>query len=151
MQTAKQFSVRLVNKPGRLSSVLLALGKEKVDLIALSVMDAGDRSTLRFVPDDPALAESALDSLSVKYEVAAVLVVDISARNGSFRHICERLAGEHLNVDYAYGSCSQRGGQGQSCAVIKVNNLAKAQRILGETRMKNGRSKTVARRPMLAR
>jgi len=151
MQTAKQFSVRLVNKPGRLSSVLSALSKEKVDLVALSVMDAGDRSTLRFVPDDPALARSALETLQTEFETADVLVTEISGRNGAFRHICERLANEHLNVDYAYGSCSHFGGRGQSCAVVKVNDLAKAQRVLSEARSRNGRSKSVGRRPLQAR
>lgn len=156
MQTAKQFSVRLVNKPGRLSSVLSGLAREKVDLVALSVMDAGERSTLRFVPDDPALARSALETLQTEFETADVLVVEISGRNGAFRHICERLASEHLNVDYAYGSCSQLGGRGQTCAVVKVNDLAKAQRVLGEARARNGRAKPVGRRPkerrpMLAR
>lgn len=151
MQTAKQFSVRLVNKPGRLSSVLSALAKEKVELVALSVMDAGDRSTLRFVPDDPAMAMSALETLQTDFEIADVLVVEISGRNGAFRKICEKLSSEHLNVDYAYGSCSQHGGQGQTCAVVKVNDLAKAQRVLSETRLRNGRPKPVRRRPALAR
>ena len=52
MQTAKQLSVSLVNKPGRLATLLAALSKEKVNFRALSVMDTGERGTLRFVPDD---------------------------------------------------------------------------------------------------
>ena len=45
MQTAKQLSVSLVNKPGRLAAMMTALGKEKVDFLALSVMDSGERGT----------------------------------------------------------------------------------------------------------
>ncbi|REJ70139.1 MAG: hypothetical protein DWQ31_02680 [Planctomycetota bacterium] len=114
-------------------------------------MDAQDRSTLRFVAEDPALARSALETAGVPYEMADVLLADISSRNGAFRHICERLAGEHLAIDYAYASCAQFGGHGRSSAVIKVNDLAKAQRVLGETRAKNGRSKPIPRRPLRAR
>ena len=151
MQTAKQFSVRLVNKPGRLSSVLSALAKEKVELVALSVMDAGERSTLRFVPDDPALARSALETHQTEFDVSDILMVEISGRNGAFRNICERLANEHLNVDYAYGSCSQHGGRGHSSVIVKVNDLAKAQRVLSDARMRNGRAKSIRRRPVQAR
>ena len=52
MQTAKQLSVSLVNKPGRLAAMMTALSKEKVNFQALSVMDSGDRGTVRFVPED---------------------------------------------------------------------------------------------------
>ena len=55
MQAAKQLSVSLVNKPGRLADVLTALNKEKVNLRALVVMDCGERGTVRFVPDDVAV------------------------------------------------------------------------------------------------
>lgn len=43
MQTAKQLSVSLVNKPGRLADMLTALSKEKVNFRALAVMDSGER------------------------------------------------------------------------------------------------------------
>ena len=60
MQTAKQLSVSLVNKPGRLADVLMALSKGKVNLRALAVMDSGDRGTVRFVPDDPDAAAACI-------------------------------------------------------------------------------------------
>jgi len=52
MQTAKQLSVSLVNKPGRLADMLAALSKGKVNFRALTVMDSGERGTVRFVHDD---------------------------------------------------------------------------------------------------
>ena len=64
MQTAKQLSVSLVNKPGRLAVMLAALSKEKVNFRALSVMDSGDRGTVRFVPDDSVKAGHVLDELN---------------------------------------------------------------------------------------
>ena len=152
MQTAKQISIRLVNKPGRLSSVLSAMAKSKVDLLALSVMDSGDRSTLRFVPDDPESTCAALDAMNVKHELTDVLVAELSSRNPSFEKLCERLASEHLNVDYAYGSVSAKRPKGGAIAIIKVNDLAKAQRVLGSAAA-NGRErpKPVRRRPANSR
>ena len=40
MQTSKQVSVFLENKPGRLAKVLSALAREKVNITALTVMDS---------------------------------------------------------------------------------------------------------------
>jgi hypothetical protein len=152
MHTAKQLSVRLVNKPGRLAAMLDALNKGKVDFRALAVMDSGDRGTVRFVPDDFAAAAAVLDKINVGYDVADVLLVEVPKQPGAFGKICERLAADHLNIDYAYSSfASQRGTKGGGLAVVKVNNLAKAQKVLGENNHARRRRVQPGRRPAHAR
>jgi hypothetical protein len=151
MQTAKQLSVRLVNKPGRLASMLEALHKEKVDFRALSVMDSGDRGTVRFVPDDLEAAARVLDKSNIRYDVADVLLVDVPRQPGAFRDLCARLAAEHLNIDYAYSSfASQTGTKGAGLAVVKVNNLAKAQKILSDNNHARRKKAPPVRRPRAA-
>lgn len=153
MRTSKQLSVTLVNKPGRLSTILSALSKEKVTCLALSVMNGAQRGILRFVPDNVEAATEALEKLNVRFESADVLLVPISSQPGAFPHICERLAAEHLNIDYAY--CSLSGVNGTRTgvlAIIKVNDLAKAQQVLSETGPGNPvRRKLPRRRPVHAR
>jgi len=143
MQTAKQLSVTLVNKPGRLASLLATLNKERVSLQALSVMDSGERGTLRFVPADPKAAAAVLEKASVRFEATDVLLVEVPNHSGGFRNICERLAADHLNINYAYSSFNGSKAKGGVLAVIKVNDLAKAQRVLSEngssSRRKPGR------------
>ena len=150
MQMAKQLSVSLVNKPGRLADMLTALNKGEANFRALAVMDSGERGSVRFVPDDFAAATSVLEKINIRYDAADVLLVEIPSQPGGFRKICEKLAAEHLNIDYAY--CSFNGGgklKGGVLAVIKVNDLAKAQRLLSI----NGtaRKKMPFRRPVLTR
>jgi hypothetical protein len=146
MQTAKQLSVSLVNKPGRLADMLTALAKEKVNFKALTVMDSGERGTVRFIPDDLDSAVGVLDKMNVRYETTDVLLAEIPSQPSGFRRICERLAGEHLNIDYAYCSLiSNKKTKGGVWAVVKVNDLAKAQRLLSE----NG--STSRRRPPMRR
>ncbi|MGW8256131.1 MAG: hypothetical protein ACWGMZ_01465 [Thermoguttaceae bacterium] len=147
MKTAKQLSVSLVNKPGRLADMLNSLAKEKVNFQALTVMDSGKRGTVRLVPDDLREATDVLENLNIDYEVSEVLLVEIPNHPGGFRKICERLASDHLNIDYAYCSfnCGKRA-KGGVTAVIRVNDLAKAQRVLSENN--NGRKRRVPmRRP----
>ncbi len=154
METAKQLSVSLVNKPGRFSAILNALTKEKVSTRAFCVMDSGNRGTLRFVPDDPSLAVSALESLNVKFDMADVLIVNVPSQPGGLRKICQRLADEHLNIDYAYGSLNMAGGaKSGNLAVIKVNDLVKAQRVLSDAVGMNGAKpkRRPGRRPAHAR
>jgi len=153
MQTARQLSVRLVNKPGLLAALLVALNKEKVSFRALSVMDSGDHGTLRFVPEDEAnlkTTEEVLKKNSLRFETADVLLVEVPGQSGAFRNTVERLAAEHLNIDYAYCSFNGLGkAKGGVMAVIKVNDLSKAQRILSENGSTSRRKP--GRRPVHAR
>ena len=150
MRIAKQLSVRLVNKPGRLAAMLGALNKGKVTFRALVVMDSGDRGTIRFVPDNYQAATEVLDAVNVSYDDADVLLVEVPNQPGAFRKTCERLAAYHLNIDYAYSSFGgDPGCKGGGLAVIKVNDLSKAQKLL-QTNGSTGRRKqsgVPARRP----
>jgi hypothetical protein len=116
-------------------------------------MDSGDRGTVRFVPEDFDTAIAVLQGMSVHYEVADVLLVEMPNQAGAFRKVCEKLAGEHLNIDYAY--CSFATGKGTRTgvlAVVRVNDLAKAQRVLGESPTAAAHtSRRPGRRPVYAR
>ena len=80
-------------------------------------------------------------------------LVEVPSQAGAFRKICEKLAAEHLNIDYAY--CSFASGKGAKTgvlAVVKVNDLVKAQRVLGETGNTVSRTpRRPGRRPAYAR
>ena len=151
MQTSKQLSVTLVNKPGRLANVLSALTKEKVNCLAMSVMNTGDRGTLRIVPDDVNAATEVLEKMNIRFELADVLLAPVPSQNGALSKVCERLAAEHMNIDYVYCALGSHGkSKGGGLVVIKVNDLAKAGRILSE----NGgatRRKLPGRRPVHTR
>ncbi len=153
METAKQLSVSLVNKPGRLADMLAALQKQKVDFRALVVMDSGERGKVRFVPNDVKAAQAVLAERNLSFETTDVLLVQVPNQSGAFRRICEKLAAEHLNIDYAYCSFTVQGNAKGVLAVIKVNNLAKAQRVLSENGSSRSRAanKRPGRRPVYTR
>ena len=153
MELVKQFSVSLVNKPGRVAAVLTALNKEKLVLRAFVVMAIGGRGILRMVPDDPQRAAEALVAINVKFDATSVLMVDVPSHSGGLPKICQRLAGEHLNIDYVYGSQHSGGNRGGALEVVKVNDLAKAQRVLNDSSASSGlrANKQPRRRPTHAR
>jgi hypothetical protein len=93
-------------------------------------------------------AKRVLTQLNVPYETTEVLLAEVPNHSGGFGNLCQRLATYHLNIGYAYCSFSGQGkAKGNVCAVIKVNDLSKARRVIGE----NGQARNKRlpmRRPM---
>jgi hypothetical protein len=144
VETSKQISVFFENKPGRLANVLLALAREKVNLTALTVMDSHEHSVLRFVTNDLAKTYQVLRALNTPYTETEVLVVELRNQPGALARVCELLAAEHINIDYAY--CSAGGRNGRTVGIFKVSNTEKAMRLVGEG-PNNARARRLERRP----
>ncbi|MCE5278352.1 MAG: ACT domain-containing protein [Planctomycetaceae bacterium] len=126
MQT--QFSVFLVNKPGVLAQVTAALAKAKVNIMALTLVDSMEHGVLRLVCHDAAAARKVLGQAHDRWTETDVLVMELENRPGSFSHVAERLAEEHINISYAY---STGGGQGgKTTAVFKVADMKKAAALM---------------------
>jgi len=126
METTKQVSVFLENKPGRLGNVLSALAREKVNITALTVTD----NVLRFVANDLPQTLQVLNGNSIPHSEAEVLVVELRNQPGALAHICELLAAEHIQIDHCY--CSAGAAKnGKTLGVFKVSNTEKAMRVMG--------------------
>ena len=131
MPTQKQITVFLENRPGRLAQVLSELARQKINLVALSVMDKHEHGVLRLVTENPAATAKALQGLNVSFTESDVLTVELRNQPGALAHVCETLAHEHVNIDYAY--CSSGGRNGKVYGIFKVSNVDKAQRVLSES------------------
>jgi len=144
VETTKQITVFLENKPGRLANVLSALAREKVNITALSVMDKHEHSVLRMVTDNPAASVQLVQGLNTPCTETDVLVVELRNQPGALAHVCEVLAAEHINVDYAY--CSSGGRNGRVVGIFKVSNSEKAMRVLAQSA--NNSTRRPQRRPL---
>jgi hypothetical protein len=144
VEITKQVSVFLENKPGRMANVLSALAREKINLTALTVMDSHEHSVLRLVADDPARARQVVKTLGAPSAETDVLIVELRNQPGALAHVCELLAAEHINIEYAY--CSAGGRNGKTLGVFKVSNAEKAGRTLGES-PNNSARRRLERRP----
>jgi hypothetical protein len=132
MRTETEFSVFLINRPGVLASVTGALGKAKVNIIALTLSDSGDHGVLRIICDQPNVAREVLGKAHDRWAESEVLVLELDNRPGVFASVAQKLADEHVNINYAYCSGGARGGR--TTAVFKVNDLIHASRVLGGPR-----------------
>src|SRR3954447_20757874 len=102
METARQVSVFLENKPGRLANVLRAFERQKVNVTGLTVMDSHEHSVLRVVTNDTDQTVRVLKELNISFTLAEVLLVELRNQPGALAHLCEQLAAERINIDYCY-------------------------------------------------
>lgn len=145
MDIVKQVSVFLENKPGRLAQILSTLAVEKVNITALTVMDSHEHSVLRFVTNDLSRTLQVLSAMNLRHAETDVLSVEMRNQPGSLAHVCERLAQEHINIDYAY--CSSGGRNGKTVGIFKVAHPDKAGRVLNGTPAAANRRR-LERRPL---
>ena len=150
MEIAKQVTAFLENKPGRLANICSALAREKVNISALTVMDSKEHSVLRLVTDDMSRTKTVLTSLGTPFQETEVLVVALDNRPGALAKVCEKLAEEHVNIDYAYCSAGTRNGR--TVGIFRVSNLIKASHALTNNRNLPSRQRQKpGRRPAFAR
>jgi hypothetical protein len=128
MQIRKQITVFLENKPGRLAHILSELARQKINIVALTVMDRHEHGVLRLVTDDEALAAKVIQGTNTPFTESDVLAVELKNQPGALAHVCETLAAEHISIEYAY--CSSGGRNGKVFGIFKISNLDKAQKVL---------------------
>jgi hypothetical protein len=138
-----QFSVFLVNKPGVLAQVTSALAAEKINLVALTLVDSQEHGVLRMVPENAAEARGVLQKLNLPMTETDVLCVDLPNRPGALADVATMLGKEHININYAYVTSGAPGGR--TSGVLKVADRAKAVHVLKKSGGKH--KEATVRRP----
>jgi hypothetical protein len=128
LKVEKQFSVFLANKPKVLAQVCQELAQAKVNIQAMSMMDSVEHGVLRIVPADAQKARKVMSGLGLQIQETEVLCVTMPNRPGAMADLLIRLASVHIKLSYAYVTSGVAGGK--TIAVMKVNNMAKAQKAL---------------------
>ena len=149
MEFVHEVTAYLENKPGRLAKICSALAQVKVDIQALSVMETEGPSVLRFVTSDLEATRTVLTSLGTEYRISEVLSVQMENRTGALAKVLERLAEEHINVEYAYASTS--AAPGKSLGIFHTSNPKRAAQILGESGNAVAGDRSAGRRPLHSR
>jgi hypothetical protein len=143
-RTDTQFSVFLANKPNILAQVCQQLADDKVNILALSMMDASEHGVLRLVVENPESARRSLGALNVPMTESTVLLALLPNRPGAMTDVVERLASNHIGVSYAY--CTAGAAGGQTVGVFRVSDFKKAIQVLAERRPR--RKQTAIARPV---
>lgn len=132
LATMTQFSIFLANKPGLLARVCHQLAADKINVVAMSMMDSSEHGVLRLVAEDPERVRSRLSALQVPLAETAVIAATLPNRPGALADVVERLDAAHVTVNYAY--CTSGAPGGKTLGVFKVSNMDKAVKVLSERR-----------------
>lgn len=130
MRVQTQFSVFLVNKPGVLAQVTRALAQQKLNLLAMTLVDSQEHGVLRFVAESAEAARGVLKKLGLPTTETEVLVLDLSNRPGALADVAGKLGENHININYAYVTSGAPGGR--TTGIFKVADLNKARKVLKE-------------------
>lgn len=144
-RTDTQLSVFLVNRPGVLARVCQKLAGDKVNIVALSMMDSTEHGVLRLVATDSGRAKASLGTLDLPMTETQVLTATLPNRAGSLADVVERLAAEHINVHYAY--CTTGAPGGKTLGIFKVSDQAKAIGVLSERKPRRRANGAPPRKP----
>ena len=121
---AKQLSVFVENRQGRLGEVLNVLKENRVNILSLSLADTTEYGLLRLIVDDPARGKDMLAAAGFSSLLSEVLVIEIPHTVGSLQGLLKEMEGADVNVEYMYG-LSLSGEQ--AYVVLKTSDSAKAE------------------------
>jgi hypothetical protein len=123
MPRAKEFTVKIPDKPGALGQCFLALAERGVNVLAFQSYVEEGESVARFMADDMASAKSVLGGAGMIFEETDVIVVRLPNRPGSLGRAASRLGEARVNIDYSY--CGFEPGGTLGLLVFGVDNLTK--------------------------
>ncbi len=99
---AKQVSIFLENKSGRLAEVCRVLGENEIDIRALCIADTSDFGILRLIVNDPQKAVDVLQAVGFSVGSTGVLALRIPDQPGGLGVVLGRLEQAGVNVEYMY-------------------------------------------------
>ena len=123
-----QISVSLENIPGALMNISEILGREGVNIRAISVADTSDISTVRFVVDDPVKAMNILKGNGYSPRETQVLAVETPDHPGGLIAVLKPLRSAGINVHYLYPHLGRVSNN--AIVVLGVDNNEEAQKVL---------------------
>ncbi len=128
MNTVKQLSVFLENKPGRLCAATDVLAKEGINISALTVADTAEFGILRLIVDDPDRARKILFEAGMVARLTEVLAVMMNDDPGSAGDILHLLSTAGLNIEYMYVCIGHVSGK--PIMIVRTDDIAVASDVL---------------------
>lgn len=124
---AKQLSVFIENRQGRLHDVLSVLRKNDVNILSLSLADTTEYGLLRLIVNNPEKGKEKLAEEGFSTMLTDVLVVKIAHKVGSLHVFLDLLSQNSISIEYMYG-LSVDGDD--AYVVLKASSLDKVAKIL---------------------
>ena len=128
---AKQLSIFLENKSGRLTEVTDVLGNAGVNLSAMSIADNSDFGILRCIVSDPEKAYQVLKEQHFAVKITDVIGFVCPNVHGSLAVVLKHLSDNGVFIEYMYSFANGN----VATVVIRPTDLDACEKILAEKKV----------------
>ena len=128
---AKQVSIFLENKSGRLTEVTDVLGEAGVNLSAMSIADNSDFGILRCIVSDPEKAYQVLKEAHFAVKITDVIGFVCPNTSGSLAVVLRYLSQKGIFIEYMYSFANGDVAH----VVIRPTDLDACERVLEEKKV----------------
>ena len=130
---AKQLTVFIENRSGRLAEVLGVLKENKVNILSLSLADTTEYGLLRLIVDNAALGKEKLTENGFSSLLSDVSIIKIPHKAGSLQELLKVIDQNGINIEYMYGLSIESD---EAYIVLKASDIAKIDAVLTENGVK---------------
>ena len=124
----KQISVFIENTPGKLAEFTDLLGKEKIDLVSLSIADTTHFGILRTIVADYERAMEVISKAGYTVKLTDVLAAAVPDEPGGLSKVLHLLCQADIAIEYLYSFVRNAGKN--ALIVFRVMELEKATEVL---------------------
>ena len=126
---AKQLTVFIENRTGRLCEVLGVLKENGVNILSLSLADTTEFGLLRLIVDSAAKGKEKLTEKGFSSLLSDVSIIKIPHQVGSLQELLKIIDKNGVNIEYMYGLSIE--GE-EAYVVLKASDAAKIEKIFAE-------------------
>ncbi len=124
----KQISVFVENKSGRLAEIIGILGRNGIDISALSIADTTDFGILRLIVNDPPKAETVLRENGMVVKTTEVIAMAVEDRPGGLAKALDIISGAGLTIEYMYAFIGK--SDVGALVIVRVDQPAEAVQLM---------------------
>ncbi len=117
---AKQITVFLENRPGRIQTISRILKENGLNILAFSIQDRGEFGLVKMIVDKPAEAQLVLADRGMACALKEVYAVTAADQPGNLERLSTLLADKNINIKDAYGFVSTADKRG--ICYLEVDN-----------------------------
>ena len=126
---AKQLTVFIENRSGRLSEVLNVLKENGVNILSMSLADTTEYGLLRLIVDNAALGKEKLTENGFSSLLSNVSIIKIPHKVGALQELLRAIDKGGVNIEYMYGLSIESD---KAYVVLKASDGEKVDAILSE-------------------
>ncbi|MDR0913249.1 MAG: amino acid-binding protein [Methanobrevibacter sp.] len=130
----KQLSVFIENKEGRLKKTMDTLGKENINIRALSIADTTNFGILRLIVSEFEKAKAILEENKFVVNETDVIAIEIPDKPNGLSAVLNILDKKEINLEYLYAFVAKKTNQ--AIVVFRVQNIDESIELLSKENLK---------------